>query len=152
MDTASRALAAVCAKPIGLMAEGAPLALVGIRPTYSLVQLAGPPNPLTPRDQVLMDMGFTAIDRGISPEFTPHPAWTIKLSAAGNYEASYGPHGTQITSRRPAPPAWLTMVRTTGRCLLVWQYTAGHEVVGAEVLRDMSAGNVLAVGARYTTR
>jgi hypothetical protein len=132
------------------MVDGSPLALLGIRPTHAMVQFTGAPNPLTPRDRAFMDMGFTALDRNFSADFTTDPAWRITLSRSGTYEVSYKSEGTQLAGRRPAPPVWLTTVRSTGRCLLVFQHTAGREVAAAELLRYMSAGNALAVGAGYT--
>ncbi|MEU0214075.1 hypothetical protein ABZ281_02765 [Streptomyces sp. NPDC006265] len=133
------------------MVDGSPLALLGIRPTHHMIQFTGAPNPLTPRDRAFMDMGFTTLARNFSADFTTDPAWRVTLSPAGTYEVSYKSEGTQLAGSRPAPPVWLTTVRSTGRCLLVWQHTAGREVAAAELLRDMSAGNVLAVGAGYTS-
>lgn len=150
MNFATQAVASASFKPIGIMLEGSPLALLGIRPTYDMVQIAGTPNPLSPRDRAMMDMGFTALARNYSADFTPHPAWTISLSPDGNYAARYEADGTQFSGGRPAPPQWLDIVRTTSRCLLIWQFACGEEIISAELLDDMEAGNVLAVGARYT--
>ncbi|NIY68079.1 hypothetical protein [Streptomyces malaysiensis] len=80
-------------------------------------------------------------------DITLHPHWTVRLSPEGLYELRYK-GAVQLRNTEPAPPMWSSMVRMTRAVLVVLQRSAGRDVVEAELLAALQAGQTLAVGAR----
>lgn len=137
------------ARAVALRFGQKPFPVVGMRPRHTAVQVAGIPNPRSPIEQALLEVGFEPLTDFSKLQMVTHPDWTVRLPADGTYEIDFKglPY---ITGTGSTPPEWFEMVHATGNVLLVFQRGDGGQVHGAEVMEALASGNTFAVGARLT--
>ncbi|WP_181764516.1 hypothetical protein [Streptomyces albidus (ex Kaewkla and Franco 2022)] len=137
------------ARAVALKCDEKPFPVIGMRPRHTAVQESGLLDPLSPFEQVLLEVGFEPLKDFSRFQMVPHPDWTVRLPLDGTYEIDFKGQ-THIVGTRSTPREWCEMVRETGTALLVFQRGEAGQVNGVEVLEALASGNTFAVGAQLT--